>query len=283
MSAEEGRPAGRLAGKVALVTGGGRGLGAAIARRFHQEGATVLVNDLHEATADAAAQELGGRAYAADVSDSSAVAAMFAAVAEEAGRLDVLVNNAGISGLEGEDAEVIRERQERSVRQLEEIQAGGPVETHIDRTVEMSDEEWRRMMAVHLDGTFYCTREALKIMGPAMSGSIINLGSIMGTAGGAGSAHYCAAKAGILGFTRSVAREVVTRDVRVNAIAPGWIATEMTEPLDLLRPVIEMQTPMRRFGDPDDIAWAAVYLASDEAKFVTGQVLSPNGGWHMSQ
>jgi 3-oxoacyl-[acyl-carrier protein] reductase len=109
------------------------------------------------------------------------------------------------------------------------------------------------------------------------------MGSIMGTAGGAGAPAYCAAKAGILGLTRALAREVVTRQIRVNAIAPGWIDTDMTAPLAEYRQLIAMQTPMRRFGDPDDIAWAAVYLASDEAKFVTGQVLSPNGGWHMSQ
>ena len=109
------------------------------------------------------------------------------------------------------------------------------------------------------------------------------MGSIMGTAGGAGAVAYCAAKAGILGFTRSLAREVVTRNIRVNAIAPGWIDTDMTAFLDQLKAIIEASTPMHRLGEPDDIAWAAVYLASEEAKFVTGQVLSPNGGWHMSQ
>ncbi len=273
----------RLRGKVALVTGGGRGLGAAIGERFRDEGALVLVNDLDPDTAHAQAAKVGGRAYPADVADSVAVARMFEQVAADHGRLDILVCNAGISGSEGSAPEVLRERQERSLRQAEEAQAGGPITTHTDRTVELGDDEWRRMIAVHLDGTFYCCREALKIMGTQMSGAIINMGSIMGTAGGAGASHYCAAKAGILGFTRSLAREVVTRNIRVNAIAPGWIATDMTAPLDLLRPMIELQTPMRRFGEADDIAWAAVYLASDEAKFVTGQVLSPNGGWHMSQ
>jgi 3-oxoacyl-[acyl-carrier protein] reductase len=107
------------------------------------------------------------------------------------------------------------------------------------------------------------------------SGSILNMGSIMGTAGGAGSISYCAAKAGILGITRSLAREVVTRGIRVNALAPGFIDTDLTAPIQGARPL--------RFGDTDDIAWAAVYLASDEAKFVTGQTLSPNGGYHMSQ
>ena len=140
------------------------------------------------------------------------------------------------------------------------------------------------MLAVHLDGTFYCTREALRIMGPQGSGAIVNMGSIMGTAGGAGAPHYCAAKAAILGLTRSVARDVVLRGIRVNALAPGFIDTPLLEPmLPEMRQLIALQTPMLRMGEPDDIAWAAVYLASDEAKFVTGQVLSPNGGWHMSQ
>jgi 3-oxoacyl-[acyl-carrier protein] reductase len=120
-------------------------------------------------------------------------------------------------------------------------------------------------------------------MAPQMSGVIVNMGSIMGSAGGAGAPHYCAAKAGIMGLTRSLARELVERNIRVNAIAPGYIDTPMTEPMGALRTLIEAQTPMRRLGEPDDIAWAAVYLASDEAKFVTGQVLSPNGGWVMNQ
>ena len=120
-------------------------------------------------------------------------------------------------------------------------------------------------------------------MNPQMSGAIINMGSIMGTAGGAGAPAYCAAKAGILGLTRSLARELASRRIRVNALAPGYIDTEMTLGLGQLRGVIELQTPMGQLGQPDDIAWAATYLASDEARFVTGQVLSPNGGWHMSQ
>ena len=109
------------------------------------------------------------------------------------------------------------------------------------------------------------------------------MGSVMGTSGGAGAAAYCAAKGGILALTRSLAREVVTRNIRVNAVAPGFIETDMTSAISEVWPLIALQTPMGRFGTPDDIAWAAVYLASDEAGFVTGQVLSPNGGWTMSQ
>jgi NAD(P)-dependent dehydrogenase (short-subunit alcohol dehydrogenase family) len=270
----------RLEGKLALVTGGGAGLGAAIARRFAGEGAEVIVNDVQREAAEAVAKEVGGQAIVADVADSGAVRGMFEAVAERFGRLDVLVNNAGI-GIEDEATQ--KRFNERGVRQAQEAAAGGPVETHWDFTVELSDADWHRMIGVHLDGTFFCTREALKIMGPQGSGVILNLGSVMGTTGGAGASHYCAAKGGILGFTRSLAREVVSRGIRVNAIAPGWIETAMTEPVRELRQLLELQTPMGRFGEPDDIAWAAVYLASEEAKFVTGQVLSPNGGFYMSQ
>jgi NAD(P)-dependent dehydrogenase (short-subunit alcohol dehydrogenase family) len=273
---------GRLEGKVALVTGGGAGLGEAIAHRYRGEGASVIVNDLDPGAAERVAKEVDGVEHAADVSDPGAVRAMFTAVAERFGRLDVLVNNAGISGYEN-DPEGIERRAGVLGQQMAELMAGGPVETHLDLTIETTDDDWRRMIAVHLDGTFFCVREALKIMGPQLSGCIVNMGSIMGTAGGAGGAASNAAKAGILGLTRSVAREVVTRNIRVNAIAPGWIDTNMTAPLGPLLPLIAAQTPMGRLGEPDDVAWAAVYLASDEAKFVTGQVLSPNGGWHMSQ
>ena len=272
----------RLEGKVALITGAARGLGLAIGRRFREEGAQVIVNDLDPEAAAKAAAEIGAHAIAADVSDSAAVSRMLQQVGNDPGQLDVLVNNAGINGVEN-DPERAATFRERMLAQAAEMAAGGPIRTHIDSTIEATDDEWHKMIAVHLDGTFFCTREALKIMGPQGHGSIINLGSIMGTAGGAGSAAYCAAKAGILGFTRSVAREVVSRGIRVNAIAPGWIDTDMTTFLGETKGLIAAQTPMGRLGDPDDIAWAAVYLASEEAKFVTGQVLSPNGGWHMSQ
>jgi 3-oxoacyl-[acyl-carrier protein] reductase len=273
---------GRLAGKVALVTGGGAGLGAAIARRFRAEGAALVVNDVDAARAERLAHEVGGRAFAADVADSATVRRMFESVREREGRLDVLVNNAGIAGHES-NPERARRFTELAAKQLQERMSGGAIVTHNDGTLETSDEDWRRMLAVHLDGTFYCTREALRMMTAQGTGAIVNMGSIMGTAGGAGVAAYSAAKAGILGFTRAVAREAATRGIRVNAIAPGWIETDMTAPLAPVRAMLEMQTPLGRMGTPDDVAWAAVYLASDEAGFVTGQVLSPNGGWTMNQ
>jgi 3-oxoacyl-[acyl-carrier protein] reductase len=271
----------RLSGQIALVTGGGAGIGRAIALRFAEEGARVLVNDLDGEAAAKVAAEVGGTAFPADVSSSVAVTAMFEEVEKGFSRLDVLVNNAGISGMEG-DPGGVEELAQVAMAQMAETMAGGPITTHADRTIAVTDDDWHRVLRVHLDGTFFCCREALRVMGPQLSGSIINMGSIMGTAGGGGVA-YSAAKAGILGLTRTLAREVVTRNIRVNAIAPGWIETGMTSVLGPLLPLIAAQTPMRRLGQPDDIAWAAVYLASAEAGFVTGQVLSPNGGWYMSQ
>jgi len=272
----------RMKDKVALITGAARGLGLAIARRFHEEGATVVVNDLDATAAERAAAEVGGVGFGADVSDSAAVARMFDRVSDRFKRLDVLVNNAGINGLDHRPERAVEFRR-KVLAQAGEIAGGGPVRTHLDFTVAESDAEWRRMLAVHLDGTFFCSRAALKIMNPQLAGSIINMGSIVGTAGVAGAAAYAAAKGGILAFTRALAREVVSRGIRVNAIAPGWIETDLTSFLAETRPLIAVQTPMGRLGDADDVAWAAVYLASEEAKFVTGQVLSPNGGWHMSQ
>jgi 3-oxoacyl-[acyl-carrier protein] reductase len=272
----------RLRGKLALVTGGGSGLGEAICRRFAQEGAEVVVNDLRGEEAKRVAEAVGGRPLPFDVTDSAAVDAAFDQLGRTFGRLDVLVNNAGISPQHSE--EEWQARADATLQQVAGIQAGGPVSTFVDSTVNLSDEQWHRMLAVHLDGTFFCTRAGLRLMNEQGSGAIVNMGSIMGTSGGAGAADYCAAKAAILGFTRSVAREVVLRGIRVNALAPGYIDTPLLDPLpEALKAMIALQTPMLRMGEPDDIAWAAVYLASDEAKFVTGQVLSPNGGWHMSQ
>ena len=272
---------GRLKGKTALITGAARGLGAAIARRFTDEGAKVIVNDLSLDAARSTAETLNGHGVAADVSDSASVAAMFAEVSRLVPRLDILVNNAGISGLEGRnDADQLIARR---ARLAEELASGGPVETFIDGTAQTTDAHWRRMLGVHVDGTFFCCREALKIMNPQMAGVIVNISSVMGTFGRPGNVPYSTAKAAILGLTRALAHEVAPRNIRVNAIAPGWIDTDMTAPLGPVRQHIVAGTPLRRFGDPDDIAWAAVYLASDESKFMTGQVISPNGGWYMSQ
>lgn len=268
----------RLQGKTALVTGAARGLGAQIARRMAEEGARVVVNDVSLAAARSTADAIGGHALACDVSDSAAVAAMFEELGSITDRLDILVNNAGISGIEGDNA-----ARERIARQAEALGRGEQLDDPDGGILGVSDAQWHRMLAVHMDGTFFCCREAVRLMRPQGSGSIINMGSIIGTFGRGGGTAYGAAKAGILGFTRALAHELARHQIRVNALAPGWIHTDMTDPLAPMHPLLEMQTPLGRLGEPDDIAWAAVYLASDEAAFVTGQTLSPNGGWYMSQ
>lgn len=269
----------RLTGKTALITGAARGLGARIAQRMAEEGARVVVNDLNLASARSSAAAVGAEALACDVSDPASVTAMFAELDALVPELDILVNNAGISGIEGDNA-----ARARIAERAEALARGETPEQSLDGgIVDVTDDAWRRMFAVHMDGTFYCCREAARRMRPRRTGTIINMGSIMGTFGRGGGTAYCAAKAGILGFTRALAHELAPFEIRVNAIAPGWIRTDMTDPLKPLHPMLEMQTPQGRLGEPDDIAWAAVYLASEEAKFVTGQTLSPNGGWYMSQ
>jgi 3-oxoacyl-[acyl-carrier protein] reductase len=280
--------AGRLSGRIALVTGGGSGIGAAICRRFAGEGAVVAVADLDLEAARRVASQCegatpGAAAFRVDVSDSGSVCKLFEEFRQRYPRLDVLVNNAGI-GIYGQRA---ARYVEVATKQATELATTGSIRTHMDATVALSDEEWDRMLRVHLYGTFYCTREALKIMsrqtGDPSAGKIINMGSIMGTAGGAGVPDYCAAKAGILGFTRSLARELVTRRIQVNAIAPGFIETPLLVDVKPAYDLIRAQTPQGRIGTPDDVAWAAVYLASPESDYLTGQVISPNGGWYMSQ
>lgn len=275
----------RLAGKTALITGAARGLGAAIATRFAEAGAKVIINDLHLEQAQAQAKALDGFAVSGDVSSAAAVAEMFAAVRGHTDQLDILVNNAGISGLEGDNearARIARiaEATSRAV-QGEDVD---PADLQLSSLLDQGDEDWQRMMGIHVNGTFFCSREAMRMMLPRSSdGAIINMGSIMGTLGRGGGTAYCTAKAAILGFTRALAHETAAHNLRVNAIAPGWIRTDMTDPLAPMHPMLEAQTPQGRLGEPDDIAYAAVYLASEEAKFVTGQTLSPNGGWYMSQ
>lgn len=272
---------GRLDGKVALVTGGASGIGRAICLSFAREGATVVCNDLRVENARQVVEECGqqasGLAVRADVSKSRQVTQMFARLAKRFSQLDILVNNAGI----GLDNPTVRARFNKVLaKQQAELAKTGKIKTALEATQNLSDEEWRRMLSVHLDGTFYCSREALKIMHKQRSGKIISIASICGMTGCAGAPHYSAAKAGILGFTRALAREAVVSGVQVNAIAPGYIDTPMTEGLDdNVRQAIAMATPAGQFGSPQDIANLAVYLASEESDFVVGQAISPNGGY----
>jgi 3-oxoacyl-[acyl-carrier protein] reductase len=217
-----------------------------------------------------------------DVSDSKNVEDIFSNIKSEFNQLDILVNNAGINGFENRQ-DLLDDRMKVNNLQNKEFSETGKINSHFDVTVSMTDDDWNKMIAVHLNGTFFCTREALKIMNNQESGSIINMGSVLGTTGGPSSPHYSAAKAGILGFTRATARELASRNIRVNAIAPGYIDTDMTSSLGDVKKIVKSATPMKRFGVVEDIAWAAVYLASQESKFVTGQTVSPNGGFVMSQ
>jgi NAD(P)-dependent dehydrogenase (short-subunit alcohol dehydrogenase family) len=249
----------KLKDKVVLITGGGSGLGREMGLTFAREGASVGVNDIRPESAQNVVTEIeraGGKArpFVADVSSSAAVRKMFADFIAAFGTIDILINNAGI-GRTRDTSEVIP-------------------------TYQKTDEEWHKMLATHLDSTFYCTREALKVMIPKQSGRIINMGSVAGTTGLAFASDYCAAKGGIIAFTKSVAREVVAAGILVNCIAPGFIDTPMTAFIEgEFRQQLVAMTPMGRFGEPSDIAAAALFLACEDSKFMVGQVLSPNGGY----
>ena len=275
----------RLDGKFALVTGGGSGIGREICLTFAREGAHVAVNDLRPDGIQETIKMMGeaaARAVAApaDVADSRAVDKAVAEVVRRYGTLDILVNNAGIGEVNpGQNADRMNAVAEQ---RLQEMMSGGPITTAWEATQNLTDEDFDRMLRVHLYGTFHCTRAALRIMEPKRYGRIVNMSSIAGTVGLEGIPHYCAAKAAILGFTRSVAREVGSRNITINAIAPGYIETPMTSNIPpIMRQMWIMSTPLQKSGQPSDIANAALYLASDEANFVTGQIVSPNGGWWM--
>ena len=272
----------RLKDKVALITGGARGLGASIAKHFFNEGAKIILCDINIDQANKKAHELDGTAYYMDVSNSENVKEVFTKVKSKFNQLDILVNNAGINGFENRQ-DLLDERMKVNNLQSKEFAESGKINSHFDITVNMTDDDWHQMISIHLNGTFFCTREALKIMNNQEKASIINMGSVLGTTGGPSSPHYSAAKAAILGYTRATAKELASRNIRVNAIAPGYIETDMTSSLGDVIKLVKSSTPMKTFGQVDDIAWAAVYLASEEAKFVTGQTLSPNGGFVMSQ
>jgi 3-oxoacyl-[acyl-carrier protein] reductase len=249
----------KLKDKVVLITGGGSGLGREMGLTFAREGAKIGVNDIRPESAQNVVTEIeraGGKArpFVADVSSSGAVKRMFTDLIAAFGTIDILINNAGIG----------------RTRDASEV-----IPTH-----EKTDEDWRKMLATHLDSTFFCTREALKVMIPKQSGRIINLGSIAGTTGLAFASDYCAAKGGIISFTKSVAREVVGMGILVNCIAPGFIDTPMTAIIEgELRQQIIAITPIGRFGEPSDVAAAALFLACEDSKFMVGQVISPNGGY----
>ena len=272
----------RLNGKTAVITGGAKGLGRSIAEKFYEEGCEIIICDILTSEANKVAKNLKGKSFELEVSDSKQVLDIFNDINNLYNRIDILVNNAGINGFENRQ-DIIEERNRVNKAQIREYSENKTIDTHFDVTVNMSDFDWFKMINTHLSGTFFCTREVLKIMNKYNSGSIINMGSVLGITGGPSSPHYSAAKGGILAYTRALARELASRNIRVNAIAPGYIDTDMTNNLGYVKELIKSQTPIKKFGVPEDIAWAAVYLASDEAKFMTGQTISPNGGFVMSQ
>jgi 3-oxoacyl-[acyl-carrier protein] reductase len=244
-----------LDGKVVLVTGGSRGIGRAIAGSLAGEGAVVVLAARDSARLAEAVEEItgaGGRAESVsiDVSDRSSVAAATARVLETHGRIDGLVNNAGV--------------------------------TRDNLVLRMKDADWDAVLATNLTGVFLCTQAVLRSMIKQRSGRIVNITSVVGLMGNAGQANYAASKAGVVGFTKSVAREVASRSITVNAVAPGFIDTDMTASMtDKAREAVTAAIPMGRVGRPEDIAGAVTYLISDAAAYVTGQVLGVDGGFRM--
>jgi len=246
-----------LADKVALVTGGGRGIGRAIALRLAEAGANVVVNDIGDAAPVEAVvgeiKAMGRQALAvlADVSSAKEVDRLVEETISAYGRVDILVNNAGIA----RDQLLLR----------------------------MTEEEWDRVLVVDLKSVFLCTRAVLKHMVKERRGRVISIASIVGMVGNPGQANYAAAKAGIIGFTRTVAKEVASRGITVNAVAPGFIDTEMTQKLkEEWKEELKKRIPLGRLGSPADVAEAVAFLASEEAGYITGQVLVIDGGMAMS-
>ena len=269
----------RLKDQVAIVTGGGSGIGEAICRRFDAEGAHVAVLDIRVEAADQVSGTLENESMAleVDVRDSQAVDRAVDAVADRFGRLDVVVNNAGIAG--GDEAVRSGERLAQRIREA----ARGKVETHMEATVGISDEQFRLMVETHLYGTFYCTRAALRHMTEQGSGAIVNVGSRCGQEGCAMLPHYSAAKGAIHGLTRAVAQDVAAQGIRVNAVAPGFVDTPINDFLpDEAKSSAVAATPAERMGTAAEIAAVALFLASDDASFMFGQVLGPNGGLNTS-
>ncbi|WP_425060807.1 3-oxoacyl-[acyl-carrier-protein] reductase [Sporomusa carbonis] len=245
-----------LDGQVAIVTGASRGIGRAVAIALAKVGAKVVINYAGNAQAAEEVRKVitdnGGQAITvqADVANAEAVEALVKQTIDTYGKIDILVNNAGIT----RDALLMR----------------------------MKEEDWDAVINTNLKGIFYCTKAVAKIMMKQRSGKIINMTSVVGIRGNAGQANYAAAKAGVIGFTKSMARELASRGITVNAVAPGFIATDMTHGLsDQVKADLSAQIPLNRLGTPDDVAAAVVFFATDSANYITGQTLNVDGGMVM--
>ena len=245
-----------LDGKTALVTGASRGIGRAIALCLAAEGARVAINYAGNVRAaeevKTAIEAAGGTAILcqADIADSSAVEAMVANVVKEFGTIDILVNNAGIT----RDALLMR----------------------------MKDEDFAKVLDTNLKGVFYCTKAVSKLMMKKRSGRIVNMASVVGLVGNAGQTNYAAAKAGVIGFSKSAAKELASRGITVNVVAPGFIGTDMTAGLpESVKEKMLTDIPLGRMGEPEDVASAVLFLASDQASYITGQVVNVDGGMVM--
>ncbi|MDE7156414.1 MAG: 3-oxoacyl-[acyl-carrier-protein] reductase [Lachnospiraceae bacterium] len=242
-----------LTGKIAIVTGASRGIGRQIAKTLAEHGAAVIVNYCgSEQAANETVEQItasGGtaKAYQADVSDYTQAADMMNDVVKEYGRIDILINNAGI--------------------------------TRDSLILKMNDEDFMKVINTNLTGTFNCVKHASKIMLKQKYGRIVNMASIVGIYGNAGQANYAASKAGVIGMTKSVAKELGSRNITVNAIAPGYIGTDMTDSLpDAAKEKITSAIAMKRMGTVEDVANLAAFLASDNASYITGQVIGVDGG-----
>jgi 3-oxoacyl-[acyl-carrier protein] reductase len=267
----------RLQDRRAVVTGGARGIGRAICERLAAEGARVAVLDRTEADARGVFGETARHlALACDVGDSASVDAAFARVAEAFGGVDILVNNAGTGqGPDDGSAQMYAAQAERAAQ----IARGETPTAHPDQLIHMSDAGWRHVLGVNLDGVFFCARAAVRLMArQGQGGAIVSIAST-GAASGEGPLHYVTSKAGIVGFTRSLARELASRGIRVNAVHPGPTDTPIMHGVpQSVVDAMEAAIPLGRMARPAEVAAAVAFLASDDASYATGSVLTVNGG-----
>ncbi|MEO5973711.1 MAG: SDR family NAD(P)-dependent oxidoreductase [Ilumatobacteraceae bacterium] len=265
-----------LRGSVAVITGAGSGMGEAFARRLASDGVHVAVLDINTANAKRVANEIDGTYFTVDVADSESFDESIGSVVAQHDRLDILINNAGIAP-PTDDAKLDISIANQ-MRRFEGDVAGLVPANYL---TDLTDQEWDRMLKVHLYGTFYGCRGALRHMVPARRGVIVNVSSILGLRHAAAAPHYAAAKAAIISLTKSVAEESAGFGVRVNAICPGWIDTPLLDPLgDSMKGIITSRIGIGRMGSPDEIAELVRFLCGPESSYCTGEIFSASGGYN---